>query len=869
MTKRDSAAPSAAESVWRWMTGRSLIWALSALAYALWTLWPNSNSVMVSWPGVALWWLAIALPVLGLVGQLWQGRSVLPGLGRAAGLGWGWHSYTAALIAIVGLSTLGAPLPAQARWHSLALFGGLAALYGLAGEVRSPQRLRRLLQFQGGVAIALAGLSLALWLSGVYWPELARLRLIQQDFGLSLPFNLSILNLRNWYPIGHQNYTAGFLVLNLPLVAGMAWSSSGWRRVAWGLGGALAIATLYTTGSRGGLVGLAITILLGLGVLGLRSPISTRWRWALLLGGLGAGAALLTLNQRLLRLLGAIAQGNLGEGELVYRWIMAVTAWHMGRDRPLLGQGLGSVPLQYPHYRPAWAGREAELIHQLHSTPLQLGAELGIGGLLLWLGAIAGVLALAYRGLRPSAQTGVRSWLDAPMVGVGVGLLSYAVFSLTDYQLDNLCITGSLGLLGISLAIAANSSPAFLPEPGEDAPQRRRSRRGALVLCGILVATGLWWLPIGRAWALSRSGFTAIAANQVESFVTRLSAAHRLAPWEPYYAYQLGWNLGELSRQSPDADPDLRSQAIAWFETAMIQAPPTEFGLSSLGWLVGETDPQAALVPFAQAAQRVPAKQGVFWAIGLHLLRLGEVNLAKDAFALEGLRHPVLLTSPVWRQPPLQDLATPVYDTVDAILTSGLEASAPDDLVSLHPHFYQVRGSLRWWRGDLATAQSDWQDAGLEFGPAIAAIDQGQIPEAQLAAIADPALRLTLQAWQTPEHRREWLAQAWILNTEDWATPPAPILEALEATQAVSTSFQDWLQNRAPSWPRRNERLAFGVISRHVDGPLPRDYGVLPENIATTYLVDALFPDVVYWPALDRALEPLRDDFLAAVLSLG
>jgi hypothetical protein len=99
--------------------------------------------------------------------------------------------------------------------------------YGKDPEL-ARQRLHRLLQWQTVLVMAFILLSLGLWVGQTYRPELSRLQTLAQ-YGTQRAFDLNVLELRNWYPLGHQNYVAGFLVLNLPLVVG--WGCS--QRRTW------------------------------------------------------------------------------------------------------------------------------------------------------------------------------------------------------------------------------------------------------------------------------------------------------------------------------------------------------------------------------------------------------------------------------------------------------------------------------------------------------------------------------------------------------------------------------------------------------------------------------------------------------------
>ena len=223
-----------------------------------------------------------------------------------------------------------------------------------------------------------------MWLSQTFFPEIERL----QDLGLAssqISIDFSNLTLRNWAPLGHQNYVAGYLILCLPMLLGLAILHRDWRRWIWLTGVAIGGIDLYTTSSRGGWFGLAIAAITAFIFAWNFSQI--RRFWLTIAGILTTGILLIVVltNNRLYRLVMPILQGQ-GLGELNYRWVNAQVGWHMGSSHPVTGIGLGNVPLLYQEYRPIEAGRLSEIIYQLHSTPVQLWAEMGIWGIGLFVG---------------------------------------------------------------------------------------------------------------------------------------------------------------------------------------------------------------------------------------------------------------------------------------------------------------------------------------------------------------------------------------------------------------------------------------------------------------------------------------------------
>ncbi|MEO0541668.1 MAG: polymerase, partial [Cyanobacteria bacterium P01_A01_bin.105] len=186
---------------------------LVLLGYGFWTLLPNSHSWMVAWPLSAIWQLSVLLPVAWLLLAKWMTPR------------WRWDGLGIDAIVFLGLiwcavSASVAEFSPQAWLNASAVFGVVAAFYALRQRL-TVSGAQRLLTYQGGLTVSFAGISLLLWGWQTYLPELERWRWLRSQ-QIDSAFHLSDLALRNWHPIGHQNYVAGFLILNIPLLIGLA-----------------------------------------------------------------------------------------------------------------------------------------------------------------------------------------------------------------------------------------------------------------------------------------------------------------------------------------------------------------------------------------------------------------------------------------------------------------------------------------------------------------------------------------------------------------------------------------------------------------------------------------------------------------------
>jgi uncharacterized protein involved in response to NO len=825
-----------------------LIALLAGVFYLLFTLLPDSSTTVLSWPWVLIWQVGLICPYLWLLQQLVQTRRWIwlgQGLDGLIGLG----------ILGLGVSAIVAPYPRQAGWHTWIALCLVAALYALT-QWLTPARRIKLLTWQGYLGLAFILVSLGLWTTQTWWSELSRLQQIQQQFGVSLPFDFGALQNRNWAPLGHQNYVAGYLTLILPLFAGLALTQSGRQRWLWCGGLALGLLDLYTTTSRAGWLGLMVAaIVTAIGYVTQTQKIKLSRPGLLLgVGGLLGVPLLLLWGTGRLQTLFQPTTVSSTSGDFVFRSITWATGWAMGWQQPFTGQGLGSVPLLYQKFRPVWAGREAELVFQLHSTPAQLWAELGAIGLLLMLGITIWLLS--------------RWWQDrhhqSPLIhSLFAALLAYGIQSLTDYQLDLICISGVIILYIAAIALEPTIITT-LQTTLEPRPAINISPIVPAFGMGLLLALLFFLVPINRAWMLSSQGFIALA--QVESaktpddrnaaldqFVQNLTQAHQLVPWEAYYPYQLGWVLGDIGRQG---DRPRFEQALPWFTVGNQLAPNQEFGHSNLGWLLLTGDPKAAQQAFQQAAQLVPAKRGVFYGLGMSLLYQGNVDLAVNAIALDLLRDPAFLTSLVWQAKAPQLFYTQVSRRLEALYTDLMGKTANERFIR---YLRACRGGLRWWTDNLSGAREDAmaaQDTRL-----LTLLDLSEGKSVDWQTLPEDASKYAIAAWLNPAERDRHLQKAWILAQN--TAPPSALISELRTAMDQSKTLTQWLRENAVSKPDRRRRLGFNVLSRHTDGVNPQDFFTEVNNVPMDLFFSTILQSMIYFPDLDMALQELRSDLFS------
>ncbi|MEL7357662.1 MAG: O-antigen ligase family protein [Cyanobacteria bacterium J06560_6] len=811
--------------------------------YVLFTLLPNSNSLMVKWPWVFIWQVGLMLGPVLLLFQLWQGS--FRKLGRR--LDW----LTAAWCIALTLSATFAQFTHQAFWYTWPAICGIAFLYVLNSWLTSASRARSMLIFQAILSIVFSAYSLIAWLVQTVQPRLQVLEHLK-GYGIEKSFDLQELTLRNWHPVGHQNYVAGYLVLMLPLLVGLAIAAKGKVRLGWMAGFTLSLATLYSTASRGSFLGVAVSTFVFIAFSIWYYP---KLRKRLLFGGLISFVAILLWGVSSDRIRTSILSlfSQSATDQPAYRTITNATGWFIGLDHPILGAGLGSLTLLYQKYRPDWSGTDAEITYQLHSTPAQLWAELGLAGAVL---TVASLIVIAYLSLHSTKSKAIEfheETISRPiLIGIISGLFGYSIYATTDYQLDNICISGTIIIFVATLIFATRAVN------NQQSPPVNTSLSKCVTLAGtgLLVAVSVWLYPIHRAWMLSSQGFLALQQEDIPTFVTYLEKAHQLAPWEPYYPYQLGWNLGELAFQSADVQQQatLAEESAEWFETVIALSPNREFGYSNLGWLLVNSNPEKATETFLKATQLVPHRNENYFALGYSLLKEGKTDLSIQAMTIALAQQPVLLTSPIWKSPELDTIYPQVLDSFEVYLQQQ-SANSSD---TWQRRAYQTKGMLHWWKGEFDLAEQAFSHNSTDTNKALIALSESRYGDAAAkSANNELPANLMIAIWARSPGSKDLLFKATLLNNPTTLvdeTALSSLFADVESSAAGASTFHTWLTQSVPSIQRRNQRLGFGTISRHVDGPLVRDFSATTDNI----LMTDYFPYLWTVPANSSGINQLR-----------
>jgi len=472
--------------------------ALAAAGFAgllLITLADDGATRMYAWPWSLARWAAQLTPLAALALRCGSARNPLR-LPPRAWLG-AWTVAVAGLLVAAWTSPWRGP-SLLCAWTPLAA----AALFFLvydrvqAGGAAMRGRFERC---AGWTAAAVTGTSLFMW--GLQVALLNR----------GPDFFQTVADFRNPHPLGHSNYTAGLALLLLPWPVRLARQARGPIQAAWGGVALLDLAVLFTSGSRGGILGLGALIA---AELWLARP---GWKRLLSLGLLALGAVVLlaALNPRIREISRPRDPEAAPDPSSAQRSGMLRAGWRMGRDRPWFGWGPGATPLVYPRYRAGLDGGVEDAL-ELHDAPAQLWAEGGAVGLLSALAL--GVLAVAGAARHPTAAA---------------ALVGYGAFALTDWQLDV-----PIFAFAVASGLALLAPP---PSRGHASPVSSRLMAAAVLVCMGLAAAGGRPDPSPelnvRALNLGRNPSRAADA------IALLNQSLALNPEQEIAHFNLGWLL--------------------------------------------------------------------------------------------------------------------------------------------------------------------------------------------------------------------------------------------------------------------------------------------------------------------------------------
>ena len=292
--------------------------------------------------------------------------------------------------------------------------------------------------------------------------------------------------------LGNPNFYSAFLAGTLPFILWASLSSpSAMARRFYAAIASMGLFSLVHAGSKGGLLGAGIAVLVGaLGAWRAGLPALLPRRRLAVAAGIGAAVAVIGLataspvvRARLLfNAPDAGAQTAPATGPTVarnesvrFRLLTWRQSLRMLRDKPVLGQGLGRFQVVYPEYRLAeiirMFGQHSYMTDHPENISLELAVELGVAGLglLAWMLACV-IRALAGRLDSPAPET---RWLAVALASGLAGIFTTNTFGVDIHY-------GATAALAACLIGAALSGGA--PVPASAPGLRPANMAGALIL---------------------------------------------------------------------------------------------------------------------------------------------------------------------------------------------------------------------------------------------------------------------------------------------------------------------------------------------------------------------------------------------------
>ena len=269
-------------------------------------------------------------------------------------------------------------------------------------------------------------------------------------------------------PYVNRNHYAGLMEMltPFPLVLAATRMTDGNRKVAVAGIAALMAASIFLSGSRGGMVAFVAQMIV-LGVLLIRKRDSG-WKQPLMLGGFLAVVIVFLVwmgGNELTRRLASIHSEAREEISGGVRVSIDRDCLRMLIRRPLLGWGLGTFPIVYPEFRSFYT---TFFVNQAHNDYLQLLVETGVAGFSIAVWFLVLVFRRAARKLKNWTENASGTMTVAALLGC-IGIL---VHSLLDF---NLQIPANAALFYVLCALAASA-------PLLESQRRRVVRRHNLVI---------------------------------------------------------------------------------------------------------------------------------------------------------------------------------------------------------------------------------------------------------------------------------------------------------------------------------------------------------------------------------------------------
>lgn len=254
-------------------------------------------------------------------------------------------------------------------------------------------------------------------------------------------------------PYVNRNHYAGLMEMLTPfaVVAALGRSLSSEKRALMAFAAIIMGGSIFLSRSRGGLLALAVQLLV-LGVVYFRRGTSRKLIAGLLAVGFAAGGFVLWLDRgkMVTRLEGMPETGT--EAMEGVRLNVLRDSLKMAADRPLAGWGLGTFPVVYPQYRSFYTSK---FVNQAHNDYVQVLVEMGVPGFILVVWGMVVFFRKAFHKMDRGPAL-----LRSPVLAATVACTGLLVHSFLDF---NLHIPANAALFAVLCALVTTRTAATPP----------------------------------------------------------------------------------------------------------------------------------------------------------------------------------------------------------------------------------------------------------------------------------------------------------------------------------------------------------------------------------------------------------------------
>jgi O-antigen ligase len=398
---------------------------------------------------------------------------------------------------------------------------------------------------------------------------------------------------------GWPNLFAGFLLLTMPLAAGLSAHATGRiGRLGWAAAGFLLGLCFLLTLSMGGWIAAILTGSFAWWLL-IKPKREAASRSAPRLATFITLGVTLILVVCVTSFIVAKRARSVILSSLGSRVVYVQGAVNIMRAHPLIGTGTGTFGLAYRSLMPQEESEGEHSAQHAHNTLLEVGAELGLVGLgcfLAFLWQVGRLMAATLQERSADRTSMVRR-------GLVIGLVGFFLHSLLEQTfVESVTAPFWWIALGVLSGAALRDHAAGQPTLG-----RSHGVAGSLLplvtaCLGLLLLTRI---TAADLWA-ARGAFADLAGRPEEADQA-FANAQRWDPLASRYSLERGERLLKQLRVQPQRRRQLVEQAAQQFERAALLSPWLGYAWLRLGvtrWQLGQAD--AAIAAMRQAVRKDP-----------------------------------------------------------------------------------------------------------------------------------------------------------------------------------------------------------------------------------------------------------------------